>query len=128
MAPPIKSVRPYLDPNTMDWVIQNGRLVDDATHASSVLFLIDHQRGTSIVYPNLGSRFWTIKKILPNTLRTVEIMAKEALFPLIRDRKIFDVVPVATRENKVHIVLKVSWRDARGKTGTIEKIIAIGRS
>lgn len=126
-APPKSTARPFLFPVTRDWGFASGRLVDDDTAASTVLFLLDHNRGTSAAYPNVGSRFWTIKKILPNTPRTVEIMALEALNPLIRDRKITNVQVAARRAGQVTIELKVNWRDPRGKPGTINKVLSFTR-
>lgn len=126
-TPPKATKRPLLDPATRDWIITKGRLEDDETHASTVLWLLDHHRGTSAAYPDVGSRFWTIRKILPNTPRTVEIMAFEALNPLIRDRKITNVEAAARRAGQVLIELKVNWRDHKGKKNAIRRVLTIGR-
>ena len=58
---PITS-RPRLDPATLDWTWDRGRLKEDETHLSTVLFLIAHQRGTSCAFPDVGSRFTQSKK------------------------------------------------------------------
>jgi phage gp46-like protein len=122
---PITS-RPRLDPATLDWTWDRGRLKEDETHLSTVLFLIAHQRGTSCAFPDVGSRFYTIKKILPNTPRDVEIMTIEALDPLIQPRKITQVKATATRVGPVTIALRISWQDTRGKYNAIRRLITIG--
>lgn len=122
--------RPLLGEKSKDWTLFKGRLVDDETHASTVQFLLDHQRGTAAAFPNVGSRYHTIKKILPNTPREVEIMTMEALAPLINPRKITNVVATAetvTVGVQSYVKLVVSFSDAKGKVNPITKYLTVGR-
>ncbi len=124
---PITS-RPMLDPSKRDWIIKNGRLVDDETHLSTVLFLLSHQRGTSCAYPGIGCRWHTIKKILPNTPREAETMAIEALSPLTREssRKIFRLKATGQRTGPVTIAVLIEWYDAKGRYNAIRRFLSVG--
>ncbi len=119
--------RPRIDPATKDLIIINGQLDNDDTHVTTVLFLIDHQRGTSAAYPNTGSRYHTIKKILPNTLKTVELMTLEAIDSLIKSNKITNVNVETSRVNNTRIQVNINWIDSRGQKKAIKRILKIGK-
>src|SRR5690349_24592550 len=75
--------RRYLDALTGDYVLQDGGPKEDATAGSAVMFRFRLQRGSSPLFPNLGSRFHTIRKIAKDTNRLVEDFAREAVQDLV---------------------------------------------
>lgn len=118
--------RPLMDPATRDWVLVNGSRRADETHTSEVLFLLDLQRSSAVAYPDLGSTFHEITKVLPNTPKAVELAAASALAPLSDDRRILDVTPSASDAGQGKVKLDLEWRDSRSRSNENKLRITVG--
>ena len=120
--------RPLMDPVTRDWVLDKGQRKADATHTSEVLFLLDHKRGSAAAYPEIGSRFHEITKVLDNTPRDVELAAEEALAPLTADRRISGVAAAAADKGGGKVALDLTWTDSRSRENEKKLRITVGNS
>lgn len=123
----IVASRPLVDPQTKDYVMAGGRLTDDPTHRTTILFLIRLQRGSSAAMPDRGSRYHEIDRITKQTLKQIEDMTREALAPLIVPRKITATEIVATRGPAPGVVeLRVDWLDDGGQPNSLTEYLSIG--
>ena len=126
-ANPIIASRPLLDTSTSDLVMASGRLVDDPTCRSTILFLLRLKRGSSPALYNLGSRYHTIDRINTQKLREIEQMTLEALDPLIQPKKITSVVVSATTGPTPGVVqLHVDWFDQKGGQSSLIEYLSVG--
>ncbi len=75
--------RRYIDAETGDYVLESGGPKNDSTAGSAVVFRFRLQRGSSPLFPTLGSRFHTIRKLAKDTPRLCEVFAREAVQDLI---------------------------------------------
>jgi len=121
--------RPYHDPVKKDWAIitdgtaGGGNRREDPSYTSTVLYLLDLRKGSAAAFPDLGSRFHTIRKITADSLSQSELMVFEALEPLTAPKKINSLTARATREARTVIMVEVSWKDRAGKRYAIKKSI-----
>ncbi len=89
--------RRKIDPATGDYIVVNGRPVEDPTHASEVLIRLRMKYGSAAVDPKIGSRIRDkIKKLTSDSPRNVELYAVEALAPMVARKAIKDVEAACT--------------------------------
>lgn len=85
------AARRWLDPQTGDYVVENGGPRADTTHASKILLRLRMKRGTCAVLPSLGSRLHLIKTMTPGSKRLARAYAFEAIDDLIKAKEIRNV-------------------------------------
>ena len=115
------SVRRYIDPDTLDYVIENGEFKKDETHIATVIRLLTLRRGTCIVAPELGNRLFNELENLGNDAkRRAENYCREALEPLTKRRLITELFLDATIITDGIDPLVVQFKDEIGAPQTLK--------
>ena len=111
--------RRYIDPATNDYLVVNGALRNDETHASTVVLLLTLRKGSCAVAPELGNAiFDELKKLGDGAQRRAEQLAEQALAPLTRSRRITNLNIVATIDADL-LSLSVEFTDPQGRERTL---------
>lgn len=119
--------RRYIDATTGDYVLVKGAPKNDNTFASAVVLRFRLQRGSSPLFPELGSRFHTIRKIITSTPRLVEAYAVEAVQDLIDRGDIREFKATAKVVGNA-IQLTASFRDQNGNRPSVTYRVTVGGS
>lgn len=112
--------RRYVDPETLDFVLEDGNHQADETHVPNVIRLLSLRKGSSPVAPELGNEMWEkLTKLGDGAERRAEQYCVRALRPLTLPRLISDLVVDAEIVGVSGLDVVVSFTD---KDGTPEKI------
>lgn len=106
--------RRWIDPQTGDYVVENGGPRADDTRASKVVLRLRMRRGSCPVLPTLGSRLHLITSNVPGATRLAKAYGREALKDLITSGEIRDVeveASVITVSGTTALALEVSFCD-----------------
>lgn len=105
--------RRYLDPETGDYVLENGGPREDMTPASRVVLRLRTRRGSIPGLPWFGCRLFEVKKITPSTPMLVKSYVTEALADLVAAGQLPGLQVTATAANG-SLSVEVSYRDPSG--------------
>lgn len=118
--------RTTIEPEMLDYLIQNGAPREDETHTSTVVLLLLLRRGSCPVAPELGNRmFEELQKLGDGAERQAEAFAREALLPLTRPRAITDLQVTAPVVDG-RLCLDVDFKDKDGRPRSLRLPIARG--
>lgn len=108
------AARRWIDPDSGDYVVENGGPRGDDTRASKIVLRLRMRRGSCAVLPRFGSRLHLITANAAGSLRMAEAYAREAIADLIRSGEIRDVkitASVISESGTTALGLDVSFRD-----------------
>lgn len=116
--------RRYIDPETGDYVIENGGPREADGLAQHIALAFKTRRGTCIA-EGFGSRFHTVRKIVAGTTRLVEKYAIEAVQHLIDRKAITGASASATLVKKDAISVTLTYKDQSGRANAVPYQITV---
>jgi|GEM_PF-4607041 len=107
------SRRRTIDPETGDYVVEGGRIVDDSSHTSQVLLAVRMKRGTCAVDRRFGSELFKIKKLDTRAPRRAQQSVTAALGHL-TSRKVIQKLRVTPTVEGDALAVPIDFEDQDG--------------